>query len=228
MDTPTGHGQAFHRAGASGSPLASGQSPLATAGSLSALLQAQSIDSNSSPQANGVASSSENRVKASEPHFAAIPSSPPTSHNFSTSPSSNKTHNRARTLSIPGNSSNLPRQLTPFDTGDIKILLLENVSQGAVDMLKEQGYQVDFHTKAWTEQELVDKIGDYHVIGIRSKTKLTANVFRKAQKVSRSEQTQIRSLETQQGRSPEQERKQTSARSRERFVPPASDRPDQD
>lgn len=186
MDTPTGHGQAFHRA--SGSPPSSvNPSPLASAGSLSALLQSQSISNLNSPQPNGNGSPSsvENRVKATEPTFSTInPSSPPNKHSYSTSPNSNRT--RTRTLSIPGNSSNLPRQLTPFDTGDIKILLLENVSKGAVEMLKEQGYQVDFHTKAWTEEELIEKIADYHVVGIRSKTKLTANVFRKAQKVSRA------------------------------------------
>jgi D-3-phosphoglycerate dehydrogenase len=77
----------------------------------------------------------------------------------------------------------MPRLLTPFDQGDIRILLLENVSQGAVDMLRQQGYQVDFHAKAWSEDELCDKIGQYHAIGIRSKTKLTAKVFRRAEKV---------------------------------------------
>jgi len=90
---------------------------------------------------------------------------------------------RARSISIPGKPSSMPRLLTPFDQGDIRILLLENVSQGAVDMLRQQGYQVDFHAKAWSEDELCDKIGQYHAIGIRSKTKLTAKVFRRAEKV---------------------------------------------
>ncbi|KAJ9477486.1 D-3-phosphoglycerate dehydrogenase 2 [Pseudozyma hubeiensis] len=87
---------------------------------------------------------------------------------------------RAASQSVPLSA---PRLLTPFDTGDIRILLLENVSQGAVKMLKEQGYQVDFNTKAWSEEELIQNIGQYHAIGIRSKTKLTAKVFRAAHKL---------------------------------------------
>ncbi|EPQ30195.1 uncharacterized protein PFL1_02311 [Pseudozyma flocculosa PF-1] len=89
---------------------------------------------------------------------------------------------RARAASASAPLS-MPKVLTPFDTGDIRVLLLENVSQGAVKMLKEQGYQVDFHTKAWSEDELVEKIGNYHAIGIRSKTKLTQRVFRAAHKL---------------------------------------------
>lgn len=98
----------------------------------------------------------------------------------STSPTA---HARLRTSSA-SIASGAPRLLTPFDTGDIRILLLENVSQGAVKMLRDQGYQVDFHPKAWTEDELVEKIGQYHAIGIRSKTKITQKVIRAAHKVS--------------------------------------------
>jgi hypothetical protein len=47
-------------------------------------------------------------------------------------------------------------------------------------MLREQGFQVDFHTGAWSEDELVEKIGQYHAIGIRSKTRLTKRVFEAA------------------------------------------------
>ena len=85
-------------------------------------------------------------------------------------------HGRARSVSIPG-GANAPRILQPFNMDSIRILLLENVSQGAVKMLREQGFEVDFFTGAWSEEELVNKIGDYHAIGIRSKTRLTKRVF---------------------------------------------------
>jgi len=52
-------------------------------------------------------------------------------------------------------------------------------------MFKGQGYQVEHFTKAWTEEELLAKIGDYHAIGIRSKTKITENVIKAATKVRR-------------------------------------------
>ncbi|MCJ1402406.1 D-3-phosphoglycerate dehydrogenase 2 [Xylographa trunciseda] len=73
-----------------------------------------------------------------------------------------------------------PKQLKPFATEDIKILLLENVNQTGRDTLTKQGYQVDFHKSSLPEDELIAKIRDVHVIGIRSKTKLTARVLREA------------------------------------------------
>lgn len=102
----------------------------------------------------------------------------------SVSPTSPSQLPRARAVSIPGApKSSVPRLLTPFDLGEIRILLLENVSQGAVDGLRQQGYQVDFHKGSWSEDELCEKIGQYNAIGIRSKTKLTAKVFRRAHKL---------------------------------------------
>ncbi|KAF8252329.1 hypothetical protein K440DRAFT_536752 [Wilcoxina mikolae CBS 423.85] len=72
------------------------------------------------------------------------------------------------------------KQLKPFNTGDVRILLLENVNQTAQDMLKRQGYQVEFYKSSLPEDELIEKIRDVHAIGIRSKTKLSANVLRQA------------------------------------------------
>ncbi|WFD29748.1 hypothetical protein MSPP1_000759 [Malassezia sp. CBS 17886] len=86
---------------------------------------------------------------------------------------------RSRALSIPS-STRAPRVLQPFGTEEIRILLLENVSQGAANLLRQQGYQVDFQTGAWSEEELVAKIGEYHAVGIRSKTRLTKRVFQAA------------------------------------------------
>ncbi|KAL2178935.1 uncharacterized protein P884DRAFT_257040 [Thermothelomyces heterothallicus CBS 202.75] len=72
------------------------------------------------------------------------------------------------------------KQLKPFNTGDIKILLLENVNQTGRDILTGQGYQVEFLKTSLPEDELIEKIKDVHVIGIRSKTKLTAKVLQEA------------------------------------------------
>lgn len=70
--------------------------------------------------------------------------------------------------------------LKPFATEDIKILLLENVNQTARDILTKQGYQVEFMKSSLPEDQLIEKIREVHVIGIRSKTKLTANVLKEA------------------------------------------------
>ncbi|MCJ1486014.1 hypothetical protein MMC06_006190 [Schaereria dolodes] len=72
------------------------------------------------------------------------------------------------------------KQLKPFKHRDIKILLLENVNKTGRDTLTDQGYQVDFYKTSLPEDELIEKIRDAHVIGIRSKTKLTARVLREA------------------------------------------------
>ncbi|KAF8525218.1 hypothetical protein BU17DRAFT_42355 [Hysterangium stoloniferum] len=72
--------------------------------------------------------------------------------------------------------------LHPVSTDEFRLLLLENISQGAVKAFKDQGFQVDHFVKAWNEDELVEKIGTYHAIGIRSKTKITERVIKAASK----------------------------------------------
>ncbi|KAE9374520.1 hypothetical protein N431DRAFT_437959 [Stipitochalara longipes BDJ] len=73
-----------------------------------------------------------------------------------------------------------PKQLKPFDTQDIKILLLENVNQSGRDILASQGYQVEALKTSLPEDQLIEKIRQVHVIGIRSKTKLSERVLREA------------------------------------------------
>ncbi|KZO98395.1 hypothetical protein CALVIDRAFT_596916 [Calocera viscosa TUFC12733] len=73
--------------------------------------------------------------------------------------------------------------LHPFATGELRLLLLENINQGAVQSFKDEGFQVDFHTRAFSEDELLDKIHLYHAIGIRSKTKITEKVIKAATKL---------------------------------------------
>lgn len=70
-----------------------------------------------------------------------------------------------------------PKKLQPFREQDIKILLLENVNKTGQDILKEQGYQVEALKSSLSEDQLIEKIKDVHVLGIRSKTKLTPRVM---------------------------------------------------
>ncbi|MCJ1373524.1 D-3-phosphoglycerate dehydrogenase 2 [Loxospora ochrophaea] len=72
------------------------------------------------------------------------------------------------------------KQLKPFATEDIRILLLENVNETGKDILESQGYQVESLKTSLAEDELIKKIRDVHVVGIRSKTKLTDRVLREA------------------------------------------------
>ncbi|SAL98089.1 hypothetical protein [Absidia glauca] len=70
-----------------------------------------------------------------------------------------------------------PKALRPFNSSEVKILLLENINETAVKAFMKEGYQVETFTKALGGNELIEKIRDAHVIGIRSKTKLTKEVL---------------------------------------------------
>ncbi|KAF2680167.1 D-3-phosphoglycerate dehydrogenase [Lentithecium fluviatile CBS 122367] len=87
---------------------------------------------------------------------------------------------RSHSMSGMGSAGAPAKHLKPFDTKDIKVLLLENVNQTGVDILKEQGYQVEALKSSLPEEQLIEKIRDVHVIGIRSKTKLTERVLKEA------------------------------------------------
>ncbi|WP_417886080.1 phosphoglycerate dehydrogenase [Zunongwangia sp.] len=65
----------------------------------------------------------------------------------------------------------------------IKVLLLENVHQDAVDIMKEEGYNVVTVSGALDEEELCEQIKDVHVLGIRSKTQLTKKVLEHANRL---------------------------------------------
>ena len=60
----------------------------------------------------------------------------------------------------------------------IKILLLEGISDTAVSMLAQRGYQnVERLTGALDEAELKEKLSDVRILGIRSRTQVTASVL---------------------------------------------------
>lgn len=60
----------------------------------------------------------------------------------------------------------------------IKILLLENIHPVAKTRLEEEGFVVDLLTHAPTEAELSEMAKNYQVLGIRSKTEITAEVLK--------------------------------------------------
>ncbi|MGN1394111.1 MAG: phosphoglycerate dehydrogenase [Succinivibrionaceae bacterium] len=66
----------------------------------------------------------------------------------------------------------------------IKVLLLEGVDPSAVETLNKAGYtNVEYLKKAMDRDELIEKIKDVHFIGIRSRTKLTDEIFEAAHKL---------------------------------------------
>jgi D-3-phosphoglycerate dehydrogenase len=65
----------------------------------------------------------------------------------------------------------------------IKILLLENVHPDAFKKLSTDGFSVETISKSLSEEELIKKIKDVHVLGIRSKTNVTRKVIDAAEKL---------------------------------------------
>lgn len=76
------------------------------------------------------------------------------------------------------------KQLTSYPKEKIRILLLENIHEVAVEEFKNAGYpNVHRLTKALSEEELVKEIKDVHLLGIRSKTHLTEKTLTAARKL---------------------------------------------
>lgn len=65
----------------------------------------------------------------------------------------------------------------------INVLLLEGVHPDAVELFKEEGYNIEYLKTALTEEELCEKIKDVNIIGIRSKTHITEKVIASAKRL---------------------------------------------
>ena len=65
----------------------------------------------------------------------------------------------------------------------LNVLLLENIHSQAAAAFKNAGYCVETVASALSEEELLEKIQHVQVLGIRSKTQLTARLFERAEKL---------------------------------------------
>jgi D-3-phosphoglycerate dehydrogenase / 2-oxoglutarate reductase len=74
--------------------------------------------------------------------------------------------------------------LTSYPKEKINILLLENISRRAVDEFARQGYDnIMTVSNALTESELAEAVKGVHILGIRSKTKISAKALDAADKL---------------------------------------------
>ena len=65
-----------------------------------------------------------------------------------------------------------------IDRKDLRVLLLEGINETAVDLFAAAGFQkVERLTKALDGEELHKAVADAHVLGIRSRTRITAEVL---------------------------------------------------
>ncbi|HET6768888.1 MAG TPA: phosphoglycerate dehydrogenase [Chitinophagaceae bacterium] len=73
---------------------------------------------------------------------------------------------------------------TSYPKEKIRILFLENISEGAVKNFRNQGYtKVEKINKSLSEEDLIKEIKDVHILGIRSKTRITKNILDAAKKL---------------------------------------------
>jgi D-3-phosphoglycerate dehydrogenase len=72
---------------------------------------------------------------------------------------------------------------TSFPKTEIKILLLENIHPVATEALRAEGFQVEAVKGALGPAELIDRVRDVHVLGIRSKTQVTPEVLDEARRL---------------------------------------------
>ncbi len=73
---------------------------------------------------------------------------------------------------------------TSLDRSKIRVLLLEGVHTSAVEVFKANGYSnIEYIKTALPDDELKVKIANCHIIGIRSRTQLSAEVLAEAHKL---------------------------------------------
>lgn len=76
----------------------------------------------------------------------------------------------------------LPMSIS-YPKNRIRVLLLENIHSDALNIFKKEGYQVESVSKSFDEKELLNKIKDVSILGIRSKTHITPGVLRNANRL---------------------------------------------
>ena len=70
---------------------------------------------------------------------------------------------------------------TSLDKGKIKILLLEGVHSTAIDAFRRDGYsEIEHHPKSLAPAQIIESLHDAYIVGIRSATQLTRELFEQA------------------------------------------------
>ncbi len=72
---------------------------------------------------------------------------------------------------------------TSFPKEQIKVLLLENIHDTALDAFKREGFSVERLKKALSPKELAEALADVHVLGIRSKTQVSKEALVNARRL---------------------------------------------
>jgi len=65
----------------------------------------------------------------------------------------------------------------------LKVLLLENISAVAMEQFRAAGYEVESHKPAFDERDLVARVRDATILGVRSKTPVSRAVMEAAERL---------------------------------------------
>ena len=70
-----------------------------------------------------------------------------------------------------------------FPKNKIKVLLLEKVDKTAKKLFEKEGYSVETYEESYNENELINKIENVSILGIRSKTTITPKIVAAANRL---------------------------------------------
>lgn len=74
-------------------------------------------------------------------------------------------------------------QAVSYPKNRMSVLLLENIHPKAIAAFTKEGYAVEYFEKSLTKQELIDRIRDVSILGIRSRTQVDAEVLSHAKRL---------------------------------------------
>jgi D-3-phosphoglycerate dehydrogenase len=94
---------------------------------------------------------------------------------------------------MPARSANAPAatvkakapsaRATSFPKAEIKVLLLEGIHTSAGELFSDEGFAIEAVGAALGENDLIERVKDVHVLGIRSKTQVTTRVIDAARRL---------------------------------------------
>ena len=84
---------------------------------------------------------------------------------------------------VPSPSAAAAPTATSFPKSEIKVLLLEGIADSARELLEAQGFAVETLPKALGETDLIPRLKDIHLLGIRSKTQVTPRAIESARRL---------------------------------------------
>lgn len=73
--------------------------------------------------------------------------------------------------------------ITAHPKNRIKVLLLENIHESAAQQFKQEGYQVETFNKSVSQEELITKLHNVSILGIRSQTQINEKILRHANRL---------------------------------------------